>query len=105
MSNLIKKQAAGSLTVTEFCQRHRIKPSKFFYWKNKMKECGKSPARDSQSPNGSAGGFIPISLPGMHRNTEFGDKIELYFPSGLRACIPASTGEAVLKTIIKACGN
>jgi hypothetical protein len=104
MASLIKKQAAGTQTVTEFCRMHRIKLSKFFYWKKKMKERGKSPTGDSQSPNGSAGSFIPISLPAVH-STELADKIELHFPSGLRACIPVSTGTAALRTIINACGR
>ena len=104
MPHLVKRQMAGNLTIAEFCRRNKIKPNRFLYWKKKMKEHGKTPTGYSHYPNGSAGAFIPISLPGVHR-TELADKIELHFPSGLRACIPASTGTAALRAIIKACGN
>jgi hypothetical protein len=104
MSNLIKKQASGTRTVAEFCRRHGIKPGKFFYWKRKMKDLRIRPARHSQPQRSSGGAFIPVTLP-TSRGVEHTEKIELHFPSGLRACIPTSTGMAALKTILKACGK
>lgn len=104
MPRLIKKQAAGNQTVAEFCQSHHIKPHKFFYWKRKIKERGKNSTKDVRSTSKPHEAFIPISLPAIS-DTELSDKIELHFPSGLRAYIPTSTGTTALKAIIKTCGN
>lgn len=98
MPHLVKKQAAGNKTIVDFCRRHQIKPSKFFYWKRKMKESGQIKAGDFP------GAFLPISFPAIQA-TEHPEKIELQFPSGLRVGIPVSAGSTAIKTIIKACGN
>jgi len=68
-----------------------------------MKENGKNSTRDVL-PSKPHEAFIPIALPAIS-DTELSDKIELHFPSGLRAYIPASTGTTALKAIIKTCGN
>ena len=104
MSRLIKQQSSGTQTVTEFCRGHRIKPGKFFYWKRKLKELGSSPASNSRPLSSAGRAFIPVALPASQA-VEHTEKIELHFPSGLRACISTSSSMAALKTILKTCGK
>lgn len=104
MSRLIKKQAADTRTVAEFCRQHRIKTGKFFYWKRKIDELETRHEEKCQSQSVSASPFIPIALPSARERGHV-EKIELIFPSGVRACIHSSTGLAALETILQTCGN
>ena len=104
MRNLISKQADGNQSIIEFCLSHKILPTKFYYWKRKLKSNNRKKAEKFTATNKSPNAFIPISLPAMH-NPDNSEMIELQFPTGLRVCIPTSTGPAVVKTIIKAGGR
>ena len=103
MPKLVKKQAAGNLTIADFCRRHQIRPNTFFYWKKKLRENGKSDSGDSHNLTRSSG-FVPITLSSTQDNS-LPDKIELYFPTGIRASIPVSAGSNAIHTIIRACGK
>lgn len=100
MPDLVRKQQAGNLTIAEFCRRHRIRLSKFFYWKKKMKKSKEITIDKSQTDTCSSSTFLPISLP-----VSRGPGVELVFPSGLKAVIPVTIRPDSLKSIIKACSN
>lgn len=104
MASLIKKQATGTQTVTEFCRKHRIKPGKFYYWNRKLNDLEQKHTRDFSSTDCSTGAFVPVAFPAIQAE-EITDKIELHFPSGLRVWIPTSAGSATVKTILQTCGN
>jgi len=104
MQHLIAKQADGGKSVVEFCRTHKILPTKFYYWKRKLKSHNQKKTENFKATNKSSSPFIPISFSAMH-SPDSSEKIELQFPSGLRVSFPVSTTPAIVKTIIKTCGR
>jgi hypothetical protein len=56
MQYLISEQAAGELTVKQFCEEHQLSEAVFYYWQKKLK--GEKPR------SLSSGGFREIAVTG-----------------------------------------
>ena len=71
---LIDKQAAGELTVSEFCAQHALTVSNFYLWRKKLSDNSQSPAQqdnwlafDMPASAGKVSGAtwaIELALPG-----------------------------------------
>ena len=69
-----------------FCQEYGISVHKLDYWRRKVKK-------------GSSGSssFIALDL----KSSPSTERIELYYPNGIRAVVPVSTPLAVLQKLLK----
>jgi hypothetical protein len=103
MRNLISEQESGSKTVDKFCRRHKISTNKFYYWKKKLKTDRPNESGHANAATEPAAPFFPVTFPAIDKMTAT-EKIELYFPSGLRASLPVSSSPAAIKTILELCG-
>lgn len=96
MQQAITKQQTSDISVTEFCKKHRIKESTFWYWRKKLA----STADVSSSNNAACADkaepqrFYPISLAGLSQS------IEVYYPSGVSLKVPLSFEFEKLKQLL-----
>lgn len=87
---LMEKQDKGSLSAASFCSKHQMNISVFNYWRIKYKKeqntLSQIPKNKPQPKNTT---FHPITL--SERPLPYPeDKIEIFYPSGIRMSLPSS---------------
>lgn len=85
MFDLIARWESSGLDRATFCEQHAIKVSKFSYWRTRFKR--------SQSADDPQEGFVRIK-------PKVFSPIELVYPNGVKAILPAEIDQATLSTLI-----
>lgn len=99
MYHAIEKWQGSGLTQVKFCKQEKLSAKAFCYWLRKYRS---ENTRAVPAENNSA--FIPVSLSGastIGAALQPNDRLELFFPNGVRLNCPAGIEITQLKTLIK----
>lgn len=99
MYHAIEKWQGSELSQVKFCKQEELSTKAFCYWLRKYRS---EKAKSVPAENNST--FIPVSLSGTGNNVsvlQAGQRIELFFPNGVRLNCPAGIEISQLKTLIK----
>lgn len=99
MYHAIEKWQGSGLSQVKFCKQERLSVKAFYYWLRKYRT---EKIKAVPSQNNST--FIPLSLSAtgnIEPVLQPGERIELFFPNGVRLNCPAGIEVAQLKTLIK----
>ena len=100
MYHAIEKWQESGLTQVKFCKQEQLSAKAFCYWLRKYRS--EKARAIPTTENNSA--FIPVSLSGTSNIKPIlqpGQRIELFFPNGVRLNCPAELEVNQLKTLIK----
>ena len=95
----ISEAARSGISIREFCRRHRLRESQFYWWQRKLK-AGRNEPRTGRRPgvNGNQASFALVSdEPGA---TDVG--IELVLGDGRRLRIRQGVDEETLRAVLAA---
>lgn len=95
----IEKWQASGLSQVKFCKQEKLSAKAFCYWLRKYRS-----EKTRAVPAGNDSSFIPVSLSGTGNNAPVlhpDQRIELFFPNGVRLTCPAEIEVSQLKTLIK----
>ena len=100
MYRAIEKWQESGLTQVKFCKQERLSAKAFCYWlrKYRSEKAGTVPTTENNSA------FIPVSLSDTSNTGPIlqpVQRIELFFPNGVRLNCPAGIEVNQLKTLIK----
>jgi hypothetical protein len=91
----IREAARSTLSIREFCRRHQLKESRFYWWQHRL-----NGSRHPQRSKESASFALVSNDPGV------GDAgIELIFQDGNRLRISRGVDEETLKAVLAAVGS
>ena len=95
----IEKWQESGLSQVKFCKQEELSAKVFCYWLRKYRS-----EKVSAVPANNTSAFIPVSLSGTGNNVRVlqpGQRIELFFPNGVRLNCPVGIEVSQLKTLIK----
>lgn len=98
MYEAIKRWQESGLTQVKFCIQENLSAKSFCYWLRKYRSENPVPVTNNET-------FIPVSVPGIGIGSvgpglATGERIELFFPNGVRLNCPAGIEIKQLKTLI-----
>lgn len=98
---MIREATRSTLSIREFCRRHRVKESQFYWWQHRLNGSRRSQGLRGQSHNGRAASFALVSNdPGA---ADAG--IELILQDGRRLRISRGVDEQTLRAVLAAVGS
>jgi hypothetical protein len=99
MYQAIEKWQGSGLTQVKFCEQERLSAKAFCYWLRKYRS-----EKTTAIPVANNEAFIPVSVSdtsNFQPPLPSGERIELFFPNGVRLNCPAGIEVNQLKTLIK----
>ena len=94
----ISEAARSGISIREFCRRHRLRESQFYWWQRKLKAGREERTVRRPGVNGNQASFALVSdEPGA---TDVG--IELVLGDGRRLRIRQGVDEATLRSVLAA---
>ena len=80
----IESCKASGLTVTEYCEKHQLAPSKFYYWQKRL------------NPAAAESGFTQFSALAI----DDASVVTIHFPNGVRMVFSGSVIPSSLKELV-----
>jgi transposase-like protein len=94
---IIHEAAHSGLSTREFCRRHDLKESQFYWWQHKLSE-NQRPLQSQRASNGKKASFALVS----NNATASDAGIELVLQDGRRLRISRGVDEQTLRAVLAA---
>jgi len=101
-AKVVGEAARSGLSIREYCRRHDVKESQFYWWQRKLKD--RHQANRSRPHGGRSGSEVSFAL--VRDGAEDLDAgIELVLGTGRRLRIRKGVDEQTLRTVLAALGT